>query len=106
MSEEERKLREQRRKIIQDINDYLNDQNENHGLAPLSNEDEEIVDEDEMADPTNVLKHGKEEEKVNEDEETVESPPKKKANLLFPMMQSGVFIPPSVARSAINDALE
>ena len=72
-------------------------------MAPLSNDDE-VVDEDEVADPTHVAARtsaGKEEEKVSEDDEAINAQAgkgQKKQNILFPLMQSGTFVPPALAR--------
>ena len=102
MSDEEYQLREQRKQIIADINDYLNDQYQEVDIRPLT---DEVFDKDDY-----------EEEKVMEDDEEYEdiaykpidqkATKKKKNNILQPLMHSGVFIPPSITRQAINDALE
>lgn len=63
-----------------------------------------MVDDDEVADPTHVAARstaGKEEEKVREEDDVVnakEGSGKKKQNILFPLMQSGTFVPPGLAR--------
>ena len=58
MSDEEYQLREQRKQIIADINDYLNDQYQEVDIRPLT---DEVYDKDDY-----------EEEKVMEDDEEYE----------------------------------
>ena len=106
MSKEEQLLREQRKKIIEDINDYLNDQYNEPALRP-------IVDDNDVDDVNDNIDNDEEEEKVNdlEDDEDIivvkpKSEKKKKQNILQPLMHSGVFVPPSITRQAISDALE
>lgn len=99
MSQEEKLLREQRKQIIADINDYLNDQY-NPQIAPIPDDfDDEYEDND------------YEEEKVQDVDDDVLKPQapqrsQKKQNILQPLMHSGVFIPPSITRQAISDALD
>ena len=66
MSKEEQLLREQRKKIIEDINDYLNDQYNEPALRP-------IVDDNDVDDVNDNIDNDEEEEKVNdlEDDEDI-----------------------------------
>lgn len=120
MSKEEQALRAQRKQIIDDINEYLSEQNNEHGIKPLQEEedDEDPVD-DELENSPAVVKDkskakGKstekleEEKQIEEEDDPVEEKPvkTKKQNILQPLMHAGTFIPPSIARQVIGDALE
>lgn len=65
MSKEEQLLREQRKKIIEDINEYLNDQYNEPRIAPIPYDDEDEEDEEDDIPIKN------EEEKVNENDDPV-----------------------------------